>query len=389
MMEKYPTYKEFIAYDPRLDKSNQRMIKEGQKAQKFLSKSKASQYGEAFIKTLPKSIYEFAIEQPLKFLASTAETVPTIATGGKYTPKLGGFVSQAKGKLQEGAKPFGWKAMGSPALQTVTSGLEVYGYGKLIRAYSKMKLSKKSLNQTSSILKAAQKKAAGARKVAGSKALGVKKVATASDKEIARAAEPYISNNIVKTENNLKGGIEKIATRLSDDINKSSKPISWKLKKELLEEIDSINPSIMTKADPVNSSAFNQFKEKMLTNIGTAKNDADLFNIRKELDRIVTRETNGKIWTDSGRFNPIYEVWRGGRGVLNKFTSSRIKGVSESLKKQSMLYDALEGVAEKTGKLIDKPGVIQKTLKGGMKWGAAIGAAYLLGRGRGSAINID
>ena len=197
---------------------------------------------------------------------------------------------------------------------------------------------------------------------------------------MAKIAEPYINNNIVKTETNLKQGIEKIATKLSDDIAKTSKPLTWKAKQQLLNEIDDINPSILTKSDPVKNTAFNEFKDRILTMIGTAKNDAELFNIRKGIDQLATTESGGKIWEASGRLNPIYELWRQGRKSVNNFVSQRIPGVSDSLKTQSLLYDALDGVSEKVAKLINKPGTIQQLLKKGLKWTAITGGAYGIGK---------
>jgi len=348
----------------------------GKTGQEFIAQPKYAQYAQAFIATLPKDAADY-FSGILKLGKGAVEAVPTIATGGKYTPDLGGFVSQSKKALDKGATPFGMEAFVKPVVGTGVAGLEAYGMAKMVGAYSKMKLANKSLNQTSSSLTNIDKKTASARTLTGSRLTGVKEVAQPYNKQVAKAAEPYISNNIVKTENNLKQGISKIASKLSDDINKVSKPLDWKNTKSLLDEIDSINPSILTKADPVKATAFNEFKNRVLTIIGTAKNDSELFNIRKGLDELATSETAGKIWEESGRLNPIYELWRQGRKVINNDIAGRIPGVSESLKTQSLLFDALDGVAEKTGKLLQKPGLIKQVIKNGLRWGTtlAVGGA--------------
>jgi hypothetical protein len=312
--------------------------------------------------------------------------VPTIATGGQYTPDLGGYVSQSKKALEAGAKPFGWEAMVKPAGQTVIAGVETLGtvktLEKLATAYSKLNITNKALSQTSSSLSKAERTSASARQLKGQTLVGgVKKVPTAYEKEVAKVAEPYISNNIVKTENNIKNGVTKIASELSTNIEKSSKPISAKLQDKLLKEIDNISPTIFTKADPVKNAAFNEFKNKVITTVGTAKNDAELFNVRKLLDNIVDVETQGKVWDVGGRYNPIYEFWRQGRKTINNVVSGRIPGTVESLKKQSLLYDALEGVSEKTGKLLDQPSKLKQL---GKTIGTGIGYTAV-GIGTGAA----
>jgi hypothetical protein len=355
----------------------------GMTGEEFIKQPKYKQYAQAFIATLPKDAADF-FSGVLKLGKGAVEATATLPQVGKVftgekvnVPDLGGYVSQASKALEGGAKPFGWEAMIKPAGETILSGAEAYGMAKLVSAYGKMRLANKALNQTSSALTKSEKVTAGERIVKGSEAFGVKKVPTSYEKQVAKVAEPYISNNIVKTENNLKNGIEKIAVNLSNNIDSKSTNLTWKVKKALLDEIDSINPSILTKADPVKNTAFNEFKNRIMTMIGTAKNDSELFEIRKGIDKLVTEETQGKIWEMSGRLNPIYEMWRNGRKTINNLISQRIPGTSESLKTQSLLYDALDGVAEKVGILVNKPGTVQKVLKSGLRWGTglATGAA--------------
>lgn len=343
----------------------------GKTGQEFMNQSKAQQITQAFVATLPKDVYDFAIKSPLDFAKSIAEAIPTIATGGKTTPDFGGYVSEAK-KATEQNKGI-VESLAIPAVKTIGSGLEVYGMAKMINAYGKMRLGQKSLNQTSSSLSNLEKKTASARTLTGSKLTGVKEVPGNYSKQVAKIAEPYIDNNIVKTENNLKQGISKIASKLSADIEKTSQPLNWKAKKALLDEIDNINPTILTKADPVKNKVFNEFKDRILSIIGSAKNDSELFNIRKGIDELATLESGGKMWEESGRLNPIYELWRQGRKSINNFVGNRIPGTVESLKTQSLLYDALEGVSEKTGKLLQKPGLIKKVVKSGLRWGTSLG----------------
>lgn len=348
----------------------------GMSGQDFVAQPKYKQYAEAFIATLPKDVADY-FSGVLKLGKSVAEVPQTALSVGKEVPDYGGYISQSKKALDKGAKPFGMEAFVKPVAETAISGLEAYGMAKMVDAYGKMKLGQKALNQTSSSLTNLEKKTASARTLTGSPLTGVKEVPGNYSKQVAKVAEPYISNNIVKTENNLKGGIKTIASKLSNDIDKVSKPLNQEIKDTLLQEIDNINPTILTKADPVKNTAFNEFKNRIITIIGTAKNDSELFNIRKGLDDLADVESGGKMWEESGRLNPIYEQWRQSRKLINNLIENRIPGTASSLKTQSLLYDALEGVAEKTGKLLQKPGIINQVVKNGLKWGTtlAIGGA--------------
>ena len=105
--------------------------------QEFIAQPLIKQYAQAFIQTLPKSIYDFAIKTPMDFAKSVAEAIPTLATGGKYTPDLGGYVSESKKALEGGAKPFGWEAMAKPELKTLGAGLATLGELKAIGTVAK------------------------------------------------------------------------------------------------------------------------------------------------------------------------------------------------------------------------------------------------------------
>lgn len=95
----------------------------GKTGQEFISQPKIKQYAQAFIATLPKDIYDFAIKTPVEFGKSVAEAIPTLLSGGKKVPDYGGYVSESKKALEEGAKPFGWQAMVKPSLKTAGAGL--------------------------------------------------------------------------------------------------------------------------------------------------------------------------------------------------------------------------------------------------------------------------
>ena len=167
------------------------------------------------------------------------------------------------------------------------------------------------------------------------------------------------------------------------DKNTISEGVASSAKNQLVKSVDSINPSLITKNDPVRKGVYEDFKTKVIQSIQNAKTDKELFNARQTIDDLATQETNGKIWEESGKLNPIYEFWRQARRVINGDLGNRIPGLEDSLRTQTNLYDALEGIAEKTGKLIGKPGtrqVIGTALKkaaiiGGV--GAAGGATTL------------
>ena len=97
--------------------------------QEFVSQPKIKQYAQAFVRTLPKDVYDFFVEQPIYFAKSVAEALPTLI--GQKTPNFGGAVSESKKALDSGANPFGWEAMAKPELKTLASGLATAEIGNV------------------------------------------------------------------------------------------------------------------------------------------------------------------------------------------------------------------------------------------------------------------
>ena len=392
VLAKYPQYKDMVSTAPTTDTSSQEKFggpawlgSKQMSAQEFTSQPAIKQYAQAFATTLPKSLYQTFIQAPLKGIASTVEAGATLLTGGKYTPNLGGSVSDSKKALTGGAQPFGMKAFVEPAVEGV---FDVYMAGEaaktvqgLASAYKAARLPAKALDQTMSSISGASKTEAGARTLTGSKLTGVKPVPTKYETDVAKTAESFIDNNIVKTENNLKQGIKDLSVKeILPGLESSSTNISKGVKTGLIKDLTDIDPIDITKADPAKGSAFNLFKQRVVSAVSNATTDKELFTIRQTLNDVADTQSGGKMWDETGKMNPIQEYWRQAYRQIGDLLKERNPQLADQLSTQSKLFDALEGVSEKTGKLIGKASQIGKMTKNIGK-AAAVGAVGAVGAG--------
>lgn len=359
MLGKYPVYKDLVMYDARLDPEAKKIIAEGQKAQEFLSKSKPAQITEAFIKTLPETAYEFLLETPLKFTKSVIEAVPTLV--GQKTPNLGGYVSQAKQELQQGATPFGYKAFVKPAVGTAVSGLATLGLVKGVSsAVSKVKslgAEKTALQQTMSPLNKKAKidvfEKSG--KPGGVVEKGVFKKyrvqPTTSDIKVAQTAQPYIvKNNPVKSIKNINNEISRVSQKeVFPYLKTNKKAISSSEMNILKNQIKEINPADEVLADPVKNNAFKLMIKRVLNRVSNAKDDLNLYEKRIYLDQELKSATNGKIFDDTGMPKPAYEAFKEARRIINNFITKRLPQgetqFADKLARETDLFLAREGVA--------------------------------------------
>jgi hypothetical protein len=373
-------------------------------SQQFLSQPKIKQYAQAFVSTLPKDAYDFFIQQPEQFLKSIGEAIPTLASGGKNTPDYGGYVSQANKAIQGGEKPFGLKSLVLPSVETVGSGLATMGLGKDLlpdvnlatgetspgailkgagSLFNKVTgvSDKEALDQTMSSLSKGEKQSVG--KTGSNIFGGVKRVATDYEQEVSDTAQPFLSKNMVTSENNIQNEISRISKEeVMPGLQSSSYGLSQGVKTGLVDDLNNISPLDITKSDPVRNGAFNLFKERVSNAVANASNDEELFSIRQDLNGIADTQSGGKIWEqDTGKMNPTQEYWRQAYRKIGDLLKERNPQLADQLDTQSKLFDALEGVQEKTGKLIGKPTAIGKLAKGAAQVAGGAIIAGALGEG--------
>lgn len=292
--------------------------------------------------------------------------VPGAIQGAKIGAITGGLIGTSygtAGALQENKSAGG--VLGGAALGGVGGGITggVLGgiTGGITGALKPGVSDKEALSQVQSSLSNKEKVDAGARKLTGSPLTGVNVEPTNQDLKVAEAARPYLDRNIVNSENNIKNGISQISEqKILPTLDEFSTAVGRDNKTALINSIKDIKPLDITKNDPVRAGVYRDFQDRIINVIANAKDDKELFQARQVLDQLAEQQTNGKIWDDSGKLIPTQEVWRQGRRVINGFLGNRIPELSENLQTQTLLYDALEGVGEKTGKLIGKAGAIGK-----------------------------
>lgn len=166
------------------------------------------------------------------------------------------------------------------------------------------------------------------------------------DLEMTKAAAPYVKD--AKTEldmvKNMQKGIEESANTARAGL-KNSKAI-WNVN-ELKGKINQIELPISVKSDQTLLNTFENTKKAVLKLAEDANRTPDgLLDMRQHLDRLMEDNFGSRIWN---REDGVSQVYKSFRTALNNLADSKVTdgALKAALKKQSLLYDAIDNVAPK------------------------------------------
>jgi hypothetical protein len=214
----------------------------------------------------------------------------------------------------------------------------------------------------------------------------IKRLATSKEKEIAAQARPFLSKALEKSREWLKNEIGRISQQETiPALTASNKIIGAAERKLLINELNKVSVPSIIKGDPTRLPQFNSYMNTVKSVILNSKDKLSLYKNRIFLDNTIDFESGGKVFDAvSGIPNPVYLAYRQARTIVNKFLiEGETSGVfKEGLKKQTNLYNALDGVKEQIASKLGKPTAIGKTIKKigvGVGVGAGIGILGTLG----------
>lgn len=186
--------------------------------------------------------------------------------------------------------------------------------------------------------------------------------------EAARNAGVMANESFDKNIAKVNTAIEKEATQLSEGLKKTG--AIWN-RNQVVGRLAQIEPEKAFKSDATITNAYNIVKNKMIDVVEKQKSgtlDA-LLNARKEFDKFVQQELPN-IYSRE-QMTPFKKAILDTRNALNQMIEERLpegklpNGTSfrESLRKQSLLFDARENIAAKAPKLGEYSNPIVKFAK--------------------------
>lgn len=147
----------------------------------------------------------------------------------------------------------------------------------------------------------------------------------------------------------LNGAVSREADLLAKEVG--SKNIIFN-QAQLSKKLDSIEPPIMVQSDPVLEKNYILAKQKFMTFVGQEpKNVSGLLSARKKFDAWVIQNFPN-IYDDISK-RPLQQALKDMRNAANDFIAEKLPDGSlyrNSLKKQSLLLDARDNLAEKAVK---------------------------------------
>lgn len=168
-------------------------------------------------------------------------------------------------------------------------------------------------------------------------------------KEIADAITGIVKGQSASQDKELvTKALEKEANDLSTKVGSINQNTSTKGVKTWL---DQVSKPIEIESDPVQSRKFDLTKDTLLKIIDkNDKNVGGLFKARKEFDALVNKEFPN-LWDKENA--PFRSAVKGMRDAVNNSIEANLPdglGYKESLKKQSLMYDAIDNLGEKAAK---------------------------------------
>lgn len=184
----------------------------------------------------------------------------------------------------------------------------------------------------------------------------VTQVPKGDDLKMIEAATPYVkaANGAPDVAvHNMQQGIAESATKVRQGLQSSD--AIWN-QNELKSVLGKIQEPITVKSDATLHNTFNNFRRAVLDLASTAdKKTVGILDVRQRLDKLIESDFGPTIYDKT---NPMSNVIRNFRSTLNDFAESKIpdgklpdgSGFKAELKKQSLLYRAIDNTAPKVGK---------------------------------------
>jgi hypothetical protein len=183
----------------------------------------------------------------------------------------------------------------------------------------------------------------------------VTQIPKGDDLKMIEAATPYVRD--AKTPDvavfNMQRGIADSATKVRQGLEASD--AIWN-KNEMKSVLSNVAEPITVKSDATLHNTFNNFKRAVLQLAdGADKKTVGILDVRQGLDKLIESEFGPTIYDKT---NPMSKVIRDFRSKLNDFAESKIpdgklpdgSSFKGELKKQSLLYRAIDNTAPKVGK---------------------------------------
>ena len=184
----------------------------------------------------------------------------------------------------------------------------------------------------------------------------LKQIPKGRDLEMIKTATPFVSNakNELEAVANMKEGITNSAVKVREGLKESD--AIWN-KNELKYNLNKIKEPITVKSDITLHNTFKNLNRAVFDLANKAnKKIIGLLDVRQRFDDLIEKEFGAKIYSKD---NPLSTTIKDYRRTLNDLIESRIPegklpdGLSfkGELKKQSLLYDAIDNTAPKVDKL--------------------------------------
>ena len=188
---------------------------------------------------------------------------------------------------------------------------------------------------------------------------GILKTATqvpkGDDLKMIEAASPYVKDapSPDVAVHNMQQGIRESAMKVRQGLEES--PAIWN-KNELKGVLSTIEEPITVKSDSTLHNTFQNFKRAVVQLADKAdKRTVGILDVRQQLDKLIESEFGPSIYDKS---NPLAKTVLKFRSALNDFAESKIpdgklpdgSSFKGELKKQSLLYRAIDNTAPKLGK---------------------------------------
>jgi hypothetical protein len=366
-----------------------------------------------FIPELPKAVAQILLGNPVKLMTSGGEGAiagfqnkPTATNKTYNVPGLDpfkSFQSDAVDRKKAGQGPVknilqGGLQVGLAGLDTVaaldSASMAVKGAPKIAGAigdaYSNVKsgLSKVKTSLKGSIAEAATNKSLASRVEVVSPSLNASEAGDAISKgeskttglfnktdavdpmkntkniDLAKATEGIVNPKKTLAQNSIsiKSGIEKEAENLVKQIEKSNPSYRYT---DLEKKLKGIEKPVLISSDATLNSAYDKVLNKMMDISKNSKGRiSELLKSRKQFDNFVRQQFPNLYESDT--LTPMKSAITNIRNEVNNFISDSVPDVAykASLKKQSLLYEALDNVSTKAGKNVGKPqGTISKMTK--------------------------
>ena len=348
-------------------------------------------------KAIPGAAAKLLLQGPAKFAASAAEALPflareaiapgtTAASQREYNlPVVGrfkSFLSEAEQRREAGVSPL--LNVGQAALEVPLAGLEtlgaVRGTQRLFRGakgavgrFRQIRRLEGTMTATAPVPTRSEKvrmfKRSG--KPGGIEETGrifkrAQGAPTIHDVDVANEArgigivdpsDPV--NNIIKVN-------DRIAQISEEGVKPFLKANNYTYSnKSLSAKLNAIDPPDLVKSDKVLENAYDLVRKRVLKTVSQGDQSMEgLWESRKGLDSTMEREFGEALWNPENALHvPVKRAYLDMRRALNEFIVENIgEGggeYAELLRKEHLLYEAAQNMAEQSYKLLGKSGWVR------------------------------